>query len=548
MEVPGASAQIAAIVDLLLTVAYVDGQFHPREHSFVHQHLDSVIRMAEQSSGAPAPERARMREGYQAQLLALFDRTHAEIGKLAAGTMATGDNRLRQRAVTTFRGLAHSEQGVALELVQAMMNADRVITPLEQDLFAELMAHFNAPTAKTLQRAVANVPPPMVVGPSQHNPLKSLGHSLLDPLEQTYSPHPQELQAQVANDYRLVEQAIGQWNRMRAQGNGRLTGVTDIAQVPLGARILDGHVHVMRPDRPVELIVLGDLHGCYGCLKAALLQSDFINRAWAHQWDPLTYPDVKLVLLGDYIDRGRFSFDGVLRAVLQLLVAMPDHVVVLRGNHEYFVTIEDRTYSGVHPAEALASITPHVPKEMLEAYRVLFENMPTSFLCDRTIFVHGGVPREDTFAERYRDLSSLNDPELRFQMLWSDPTHVDAVPVEVQRQNARFSFGRNQFRAFMERVGMQTMVRGHEQVEQGFDVVFDLGDRLLLNLFSAGGRDNRDLPPDAAYRAITPMALSIHHGPGAAPHATPWAIDYRPFNYDVHNGLHRVQPLLEFKY
>ena len=41
------------------------------------------------------------------------------------------------------------------------------------------------------------------------------------------------------------------------------------------------------------------------------------------------------------------SFDGVLRAALQLFVAMPDNVVLLRGNHEYFVWLEDRIYSGV---------------------------------------------------------------------------------------------------------------------------------------------------------------------------------------------------------
>src|SRR5204863_483448 len=83
----------------------------------------------------------------------------------------------------------------------------------------------------------------------------------------------------------------------RQPGAFRLAGITDISQLPAGARFLDGFVHVIRPDAPVELVVLGDLHGCYSCLKAALLQSGFIERAWAHQWDPARYPDVKLVLL-----------------------------------------------------------------------------------------------------------------------------------------------------------------------------------------------------------------------------------------------------------
>ena len=35
-------------------------------------------------------------------------------------------------------------------------------------------------------------------------PLQALAHPLLDPLEQTYSPHPTELQSQLAYDYQLI--------------------------------------------------------------------------------------------------------------------------------------------------------------------------------------------------------------------------------------------------------------------------------------------------------------------------------------------------------
>jgi len=558
----GGVGRTAEIVDLLLTVGYIDGLFHQREQTFVQRYLDSVIALVEESGGPSADDRARIRATYHAHFGAVYARLNDEIFKLSVEVMSSGDasyvpTRLKVRAVTIFRGFTPAEQATALELVRALMHPYRLISQPEQLIYEELLAYFTAvppPVTRAITipapsaaAAVAGANRPIAVLAPQWNDLKALDHPLLDPLEQTYSPHPVELQAQVALDYQLVAQAINGWNRMRAVGNGRLTGISDIGQLPLGARFLDQHVHVMRPDRPVELVVLGDLHGCYGCLKAALLQSNFVNRVWAHQWDPANHPDIKLVLLGDYIDRGRFSFDGVLRAVLQLFVAMPDNVIVLRGNHEYFLSLPDRVYSGVHPAEALASITPYVPREMLEAYRVLFENMPTSFLFERTMFVHGGVPRDDTFIARYHDLGNLNDPDLRFQMMWSDPEQTEHIPVELQRQNPRFSFGRAQFRNFMERIGCHTMIRGHEKIDRGFDTVFDLGDRLLLNLFSAGGHDNNDLPIDASYRSVTPMALTIHHH-GGVTQAIPWPIHYRPFNYDVHNGFHRVAPLLEFRY
>ncbi|HUQ08107.1 MAG TPA: metallophosphoesterase family protein [Kofleriaceae bacterium] len=539
-------ARTAEIVELLLTVGYVDGLFHHKEHAYIRRYMESVRGLVGPTNGT--------------DLESTFNKLAREVAVLGEEVRASGSDtfvptRLKTRAVTLFRNFPPTEQTSVLELVRGLMHADGLITQPEKQLYEELIGHFTGPptpkaaaaTATDMVAPASTTGKPLVLQPAAWLDLQALGHPVLDPLEQTYSPHPIERKSQIDLDYQLVHQAMDVWERQRAQGNGRLNGITDISRFAAGTRFLDQHIYVQRPAGGTEYIVLGDLHGCYGCLKAALLQTDFINRAWAHQWDPARYPDVKLILLGDYIDRGRFSFDGVLRAVLRLLVSLPDQVIVLRGNHEHFRFHEGSMYSVVYPAEALASISAHVPFEMLDAYRVLFEKMPTACLVDRTMFVHGGVPRDDTFAERYRDLSSLNDPDLRFQMMWSDPEQTDHVPVELQRQNPRFMFGRKQFRAFMEKVGMHTMIRGHEKIDRGFDVVYNLGDRLLLNLFSAGGWDNNDLPPDGSYRSVTPMALTIYYRPEES-RAVPWPIHYQPFNYDVHNGLHRAQPLLEFRY
>jgi hypothetical protein len=535
--------RFSAIVDLLMCVGHVDGAYGPRARAFVRQYVDTVVRTLEQEStdaGLSAARRTHFGEleaELGVQLAELADEEVTVVGRQVSP-------RLRARVLALFHGLAWNDRATALELVHALVQLDGRVSTAERALYEELTAALApAPPIAAVEHHGAG---PMIIEPTGWLPLSTVSHPLLDPLEQTYSPHPVERKAQLEWDFQLIQQAMLQWQRQRESGAFRLTGITDISQLPAGARFLDGFVHVIRPKAPVELIVLGDLHGCYSCLKAALLQSGFIERAWAHQWDPARYPEVKLVFLGDYIDRGRFSFDGVLRAALQLFVAMPDHVILLRGNHEWLMWGGGYLSSGVYPAEALASIVGHAPVEMLEGYRQLFEQMPTSLLCERTLLVHGGIPRADTL-ERYRDLASLNDPELRFQMMWSDPVQVDQVAVEQQRLNPRFMFGREQFRAFMERTGMTTMVRGHEQIDRGFDVFYDLGDRLLLTLFSAGGHDNDDLPDHSSYRAVTPMALTLQYGHGT-PTATPWAIAYRSFNYEPHNGLYRPQPLLDFRY
>lgn len=545
------------MVDLMLTVSYIDGVFHHRESAFLQKYVDSVLAVIEQSLVGSPDDRTRLRAAWRQSFDASYRQIEQEVATLAEEVFAGGNDnyvasRLRVRAVSLFRELTPPDQATALELVAALIRADGQITKNEHELQQELHGLFTAtpvrapvawPNAKTMVASNR----PITIAPFALKDLNALSHPLLDPLEQTLSPHPIERKAQIEWDYKLIQSAMLQWQRQRMTGANRLSGITDIEQIPAGSRFLDGYIHVMRPAAPVELIVLGDLHGCYSCLKAALLQSNFIERAWAHQWDPQNHPDVKLVLLGDYIDRGLFSFDGVLRAVLHLFVSLPDHVVLLRGNHEWFRWNSHGITSGVYPAEALASIAPHVPIEMLEAYRLLFEHMPTAFLFERTMFVHAGIPRDDTFAERYQDLSSLNDDELRFQMMWSDPVATDHVPVELQRMNPRFTFGRNQFKAFMQRAGLHSMVRGHEKIDRGFEIAFDLGEHMLLNLFSSGGADNADLPLDSSYRAVTPMALSMLANAGKIT-ATPWPLHYQPFNYEPHNGLYRRQPVLEYRY
>src|SRR5262249_45005974 len=154
-----------------------------------------------------------------------------------------------------------------------------------------------------------------------------------------FSPHPIELHSQLGREHATIGNVLALWQSQRARGAGRLRGVQRVTDLPQGSAFLDGNIYVQRADpiRKSEIIVLGDLHGCYSCLKGALLQPDFLRRVWLHQWDPVTSPDVKLVCVGDYIDRGRHSFDGVVRALLNLLLALPDHVFLLRGNHEWFV-------------------------------------------------------------------------------------------------------------------------------------------------------------------------------------------------------------------
>jgi hypothetical protein len=125
-------------------------------------------------------------------------------------------------------------------------------------------------------------------------------------------------------------------------------------------------------------------------------------------------------------------------------------------------------------------------------------------------------------------------------MAWSDPSIADFVPAELQARSSRFAFGRRQLHRFLARIGANTLIRGHEIVETGFRTVYDDGRALLLNIFSAGGPLNDDLPSTSPYRRLSPAALSVVVEKGKVT-ATPWKIDYEP--YVVPGGNHFYAPL-----
>ena len=158
----------------------------------------------------------------------------------------------------------------------------------------------------------------------------------------------------------------------------------------------------------------------------------------------------------------------------------------------------------------------------------------------QTVFVHGGAPRTETLPKKWAGLETLNDWDLRFEMLWSDPSEADLVPLELQAESARFPFGRLQFQQFLARVGCTAMVRGHQMVKQGFAKHYDDPGALLLTVFSAGGADNDDLPADSSYRSVTPKALSIRRTGGVTTY-TPFDIDYTRYNDPEFNAFFKQE-------
>jgi hypothetical protein len=543
-----AESQMQAVIFMMTTFGYIDGDFDQREKEFVRDKIRTLVKT--RVDGAKIGDvvvRGELVDKFTSHFHEVFEQIDARVRDLMNEPVATGEDqnafvhaRLKQQCLELMQGFDKPGQEALMAAIDELLMADGEAHPaevkfrgelssfLEADLGLELVEEGDQRSKVTIE-AVVELPPAGAV------------HPFFEPFEHHYRPD--VIDEQIQGDLDLVDRAIKLFEDARKRGDGKLAGKKSFAEFAGQEPFLDGHVYVVPPKRGrrYELLVLGDLHGCYSVLKAAIMQSQFFDKVNAFKKDPANHPEPHLILLGDYIDRGLFSLNGVLRSVLQLLVTAPEHVHVLRGNHEYYIEHEGKVYGGVQPAEAINTLKPYVPMDAFRKYIQLFETLPNSLSFGEMFFVHGGIPKDRLVKERWKDLSALNDPDIRFQMMWSDPSKADVIPADLQDKSSRFAFGKLQFRAFMQKLGATTLVRGHEKYNEGFHKNYDGEEGTLITLFSSGGKTNEDLPADSSYRSVTPMALTIKHDDSGTTF-TPWAPNYEAYNDPETNGFFKAAP------
>ncbi len=357
-----AKKQMLAIVFLLTAFGHTDGKFALSEKRFVQEKIAKLVseRMLEAVPDPLARQVATERVTLQFQrVAAAIDR---EIAALYTESVAEGEStqqfvnaRLALRCYELLRPFDEEQRASVFETVNEFILADGVADPEEEKLRDNILRLLAKPVElveidvqETVdERQIVLDPPDVLVA-------KTADHPFFTRQERRYPRDQAGFINDAGDDIALVHKVLRTLEQQRQAGAGKLTGAATFADFAAQAPFLDGHVYVHPPDprAQVELVVLGDLHGCYACLKGALMQTDFLKKVQAHADDPENTPDTRLVLLGDYIDRGRFSFDGVLRMAMQLYVTVPDSVYFLRGNHEYYLNIRGASWPPSAPRRA----------------------------------------------------------------------------------------------------------------------------------------------------------------------------------------------------
>jgi protein phosphatase len=183
------------------------------------------------------------------------------------------------------------------------------------------------------------------------------------------------------------------------------------------------------------------------------------------------------LFLGDFVDRGEFSFE-VVTFVFLAKILCPTQVWVIRGNHEF---------AYVCSTGGFRSELSHLFHDELVffSFTEAFSEMPLAAVLDRGILaVHGGICPQFRNLEQIRDLKRPIrefDDDIIDGILWSDPSD-DLELFEPSRRGTGFVFGAIAFKNFVDANAIRTIVRGHECVADGCAEHF--GGR-LLTVFSA---------------------------------------------------------------
>jgi len=216
-----------------------------------------------------------------------------------------------------------------------------------------------------------------------------------------------------------------------------------------------------------KFIVVGDLHGNIQDLYRIFCTYD-------------TPPQTSYLFLGDMIDRGKFSLQTLV-LIFSLKISYPNHVYVIRGNHEFGNVCKKKGFY-----EELSKFY-EKPQAIFESFVRCFGFIPLAATIGSVFFVHGGLsPGLVTLSQIEsisRPISTYDDPIIN-GMMWSDPGTIKDL-FSNNLRGTGFTFSCAAFDRFMKKNNLTQLVRGHQCVD-AFEYSYN---NRLLTVFSASNYD-----------------------------------------------------------
>ena len=213
--------------------------------------------------------------------------------------------------------------------------------------------------------------------------------------------------------------------------------------------------------------VFGDIHGQYSDLIR------FIELVGLP-------PKVKLLFLGDYVDRGSNSLE-VIALLFSLKIKYPKHVFLLRGNHECSQVNDNYGFL----EECIERYGHKDGRELWNGINQTFRMLPLCSLINKKIFcTHGGIsPELKSFNQLEKINRNCNIPNqgIICDLTWADPKR-QVFKYKDNDRGVSYTFNKDALKEFKERLNLDLVIRAHQVVDKGYQF-FD--EQNLVTVFSA---------------------------------------------------------------
>uniref|UniRef100_A0A913HU59 Serine/threonine-protein phosphatase n=1 Tax=Strongyloides stercoralis TaxID=6248 RepID=A0A913HU59_STRER len=214
--------------------------------------------------------------------------------------------------------------------------------------------------------------------------------------------------------------------------------------------------------RNETFLILSDIHGCFEVL--------IHNFYYYH-----CLPKKKIILLGDYVDKG--ADDAFICLLLFLCkIVWPDKIFLLKGNHE----IRDMNRQKDFPDNCEILLG---DKSTFYMFNFVFERMPIAAIWNNKVYLaHGGISQWITCREDITNIKkplklnrSLKSRLLITDILWSDPYRKSYRTKDefcryfsVSKRGCGFVYSKEGLEGIMKCLNVSIVIRGHQTSREGF--------------------------------------------------------------------------------
>eukprot|EP00554_Chaetoceros_debilis_P013066 CAMPEP_0194119564 /NCGR_PEP_ID=MMETSP0150-20130528/39955_1 /TAXON_ID=122233 /ORGANISM="Chaetoceros debilis, Strain MM31A-1" /LENGTH=353 /DNA_ID=CAMNT_0038811315 /DNA_START=272 /DNA_END=1330 /DNA_ORIENTATION=+ len=199
-------------------------------------------------------------------------------------------------------------------------------------------------------------------------------------------------------------------------------------------------------DSGTKVTIVGDTHGQFD-----ILLHIFQVNGWPS-------PQHIYIFNGDFMDKGKNSTENLVTLIVFKLYC-PECIHITRGNHEIKSNLD---------MKVKGEVTERYDDEIYEYILDFIQEIPVAIIIGEKIFVmHAGINSPDLMYEDIKNITSQIEPiegSLLDDLLWADPGDEDGIEDDPTRG---WLFGPDVSKSFLERNGLDLMVRGHETVVGG---------------------------------------------------------------------------------